>query len=72
MYLHPTYVVSPAREPLSVLDAWMWARQPKDSSGKRPGIKESLRWIEGYERVAELVLGLPWQRLGSLSSITRV
>ena len=50
MYLHPTYAVSPAREPLGVLDAWMWAREPKDGSGKRPGIKESLRWIEGYSR----------------------
>ena len=59
MYLHPTYVVSPAREPLGVLDAWMWAREPKDSSGQRPGIKESLRWIEGYERVAERAKALP-------------
>ncbi|MEO5607997.1 MAG: IS4 family transposase [Polaromonas sp.] len=59
MYLHPTYTISPAREPLGVLDAWMWAREPKDSSGKRPGIKESLRWIEGYERVAERAQALP-------------
>ena len=50
MYLHPTYAISPEREPLGVLDAWMWAREPKDGSGKRPGIKESLRWIEGYSR----------------------
>ena len=59
MYLHPTYAVSPAREPLGVLDAWMWAREPKGSSGKRAGIKESLRWIEGYERVAERAQALP-------------
>ena len=26
MYLHPTYVVSPAREPLGVLDAWECGR----------------------------------------------
>ncbi|MCU0664691.1 MAG: hypothetical protein MUC50_20505 [Myxococcota bacterium] len=45
MYLHPTYVVSPAREPLGVLDAWMWAREPKGPDGKRPGIKESVRLI---------------------------
>ena len=59
MYLHPTYVVSPAREPLGVLDAWMWAREPKGDDGQRPGIKESLRWIEGYERVAERAQALP-------------
>ena len=59
MYLHPTYAVSPEREPLGVLDAWMWGRQPKGSNGQRPGIKESLRWIEGYERVAERAAALP-------------
>ena len=53
MYLHPTYAISPAREPLDVMDAWMWARQPKAADGKRHDIKESQRWIEGYERVAE-------------------
>lgn len=30
MYLHPTYAVTPERVPLGVLDAWMWAREPKD------------------------------------------
>ena len=59
MYLHPTYVISPEREPLGVLDAWMWAREPKDGHGHRPGMKESLRWIEGYERVAERATALP-------------
>ena len=59
MYLHPTYAISPEREPLGVLDAWMWAREPKGSNGQRPGIKESLRWIEGYERVAERATALP-------------
>ena len=62
MYLHPTYAISPEREPLGVLDAWMWAREPKDSTGQRPGIKESLRWIEGYERVAERAKALPGVR----------
>ncbi|SAL06334.1 hypothetical protein AWB78_08015 [Caballeronia calidae] len=28
MYLHPTYAVTPDREPLGVVDAWMWAREP--------------------------------------------
>ncbi|NRO99785.1 IS4 family transposase, partial [Paraburkholderia sp. NMBU_R16] len=40
--------------PLGILDAWMWAREKKDESGKRGGPKESLRWIEGYERIAEM------------------
>ena len=26
MYLHPTYAVTPARAPLGIIDAWMWAR----------------------------------------------
>jgi hypothetical protein len=59
MYLHPTYAVTPDREPLGVLDAWMWAREPKDSDGLRGGPKESQRWIEGYERVAERAQALP-------------
>jgi len=63
MYLHPTYAVSPAREPLGVLDAWMWAREPKGADGTRPGIKESVRWGEGYARVAELAGALPQTRL---------
>jgi hypothetical protein len=54
MYLHPTYAVSPVREPLGVLDAWMWAREPKDASGGTAGSRESERWIGGYTRVAEL------------------
>jgi len=54
MYLHPTYAVSATREPLGVLDAWMWAREPKGSDGQRDGVRESVRWLEGYERVADL------------------
>lgn len=41
LYLHPTYAVTPAREPLGVLDAYMGAREPKGADGVRPGIKES-------------------------------
>ncbi|MFJ4293625.1 IS4 family transposase [Cupriavidus sp. NPDC089707] len=63
MYLHPTYAVTPQREPLGVLDAWMWAREKRDKFGKRGGPKESLRWIEGYERIAEMVAELPGTRL---------
>ncbi len=46
LYLHPTLAVTPEREPLGVLDAWMWAREPKGADGTRPGEKESARWIE--------------------------
>ena len=63
MYLHPTYVVTPEREPLGVTDAWMWARESKATDGKRPGIRESLRWTEGYERIAEMAATMPDTRL---------
>ena len=63
MYLHPTYVVTPGREPLGVIDAWMWAREAKGADGVRPGVRESLRWIEGYERVAEKAPTMPDTRL---------
>jgi hypothetical protein len=63
MYLHPTYAVTLAREPLGVLDAWMWAREPKDAEGHRAGVLESTRWVEGYERMAELASELPETRL---------
>jgi hypothetical protein len=59
LYVHPTYAVSTDREPLGVLDAWIWAREPKDANGQRPGIKESTRWVESYEWVAELATELP-------------
>jgi hypothetical protein len=42
--------VTPAGVALGVLDAWMWARKPKD----QPDVKESIRWVEGYEIVADL------------------
>jgi len=63
MYLHPTYAVTPEREPLGVLDAWMWAREPRDATGARGGMKESTRWIEGYERIAEMASEMPATRL---------
>jgi hypothetical protein len=63
MYLHPTYAVTPDREPLGVLDAWMWAREPRDANGHRGGICESTRWIESYERLAERAPDLPETRL---------
>jgi hypothetical protein len=63
MYVHPTYAVTPEREPLGVLNAWMWARTVKDAAGQRGGPKESLRWIEGYERIAEMAVDMPGTRL---------
>ena len=63
MYVHPTYAVTPEREPLGVLDAWMWAREERDKDGVRHGQKESTRWIEGYERVAEMAADMPATRL---------
>jgi len=59
MYLHPTYAVSTTREPLGVVDAWMWSREAKTADGQYAGVKESERWIEGYERVAECAQQLP-------------
>ena len=63
MYLHPTYAVTPEREPLGMLDAWMWAREKRGNDGLRPGLKESRRWVEGYERIAEQAAELPGTRL---------
>ncbi len=63
MYVHPTYAVSVSREPLGVLDAWMWAREPKDERGERDGIRESVRWTEGYQRLADYAEELPDTRL---------
>ena len=63
MYLHPTYAVSVDREPLGVLDAWMWTRAPKGSKADREALLESTRWVEGYERVAEQAALLPATRL---------
>jgi IS4 transposase len=63
MYVHPTYVVTPEREPLGITDAWMWAREFKGQDGKRAGVRESLRWIEGYERIAKTALTMPETRL---------
>lgn len=63
MYLHLTYAVSVKREPLGVLDAWMWERKPKDASGARPSSKESRRWVENYDRIAKFAAELPDTRL---------
>lgn len=59
MYVHPTLAVSEGGVALGVLDAWMWSRKPKGEAD----IVESLRWTEGYGRVAELAASLPGTRL---------
>ena len=59
LYVHPTLAVTPAGLALGVLDAWMWARKPKDP----PDVKESTRWVEGYEIVADLAEAAPDSRL---------
>ena len=41
----------------------MGARSKKDATGKRNDLKESLRWIEGYDRVAEMAADFPGTRL---------
>ena len=59
LYVHPTLVVTPEGLALGVIDAWMWARGPKD----QPQVKESTRWVEGYEIVADLAEQTPDTRL---------
>ncbi|MGQ7846344.1 IS4 family transposase [Granulosicoccus sp. 3-233] len=60
LLLHPTYVVTPQREPLGLTDSWHWAREFRQSDGARPSeICESQRWIDGYERIAESAASMP-------------
>jgi hypothetical protein len=63
MYLHPTLCITPERLPLGITDAWMWARGlSKAADQANPSLKESRRWIEGYERVADMAQRCPAQR----------
>ena len=62
LYLHPTYVVTPQREPLGVINAWTWAREPKPGAAPRGGVLESVRWVESYERIAEQARAMPATR----------
>ena len=59
MSMHPTLAVTPAGTALRVLDAWMWARKPKNEFD----VKESARWVEGYEILADLAETIPETRL---------
>src|SRR5512142_1539075 len=49
LYVHPTLVVTPDGLALGVIDTWMWAREQQAV----PQVKESTRWLEGYEIVAD-------------------
>ncbi len=62
LYLHPTYVVTPEREPLGVTSAWTWAREFRKGDAPRGGMLESVRWVESYERIAEQARTLPETR----------
>jgi hypothetical protein len=63
LYVHPTYAVSVRREPLGILNSWNWTREFKDERGERGGIRESVRWLESYERLAQHARELPQTRL---------
>ena len=62
LYVHPTLAVTPDGVPLGVLDAWLWARDREtfgDDKRHWPiEAKESMRWLEGFERCAELAESL--------------
>ena len=47
LYLHPTLAVTPERLPLGILDSWSWTRPLEGAE------RESVRWIEGYQRLCE-------------------
>jgi hypothetical protein len=58
-FIHPTLAITPEGVMLGTLDVWRWKREPKGEAL----FKESLRWVEGYERVAEIAATLPATRL---------
>jgi hypothetical protein len=62
IYLHPTYVVTPKREPVGAVNAWMWAQEFKQGDALLGGVLESVRWTESYERIAEQASEMPGTR----------
>jgi len=60
MYVHPTYAVTPQREPLGLVNAWNWVRQAKaqDAQAGAGVVDESLRWVESYAHLVGLAEGL--------------
>lgn len=63
MYVHPTYAVPPDRNRWACLMRGFGHVPVKDATGQRGGPKDSLRWIEGYERIAEIAVDMPGTRL---------
>jgi len=64
LFVHPTYAVTPEREPLGLVNAWNWAREPKpEEGGPRPGVNESVRWVESYAHLVGLASELTTTRL---------
>ena len=51
--------VPPEGVALGVIDAWRWARGPRGESQ----VKARTRWVEGYDRVAELAETVPDTRV---------
>jgi len=47
LYLHVSLAITPERLSLGLLDSWAWTRPFDDADA------ESIRWIEGYQRVCE-------------------
>ena len=72
LYLHPTLAVTPDRVCLGILDAWEFKREP-GSLGKARNAsraieeKESLRWLEGYQRTCERQQEMPGTQLISVA-----
>jgi len=67
LLVHPTYVVTPGREPLGLIDSWNWSRQFRGNGGKRPAdVIESRRWVDGYDRIAESAAAMPNTRCVSV------
>jgi hypothetical protein len=62
LHIHPMLAITPERLCLGVLELWRWVRDASDHGGKDRQHriarsleeKESLRWVEGYKKVAEL------------------
>jgi hypothetical protein len=62
IHIHPMLAVTPEGLCLGVLDFWQWVRDINDHGGRdrqnrlsRPlEQKESLRWVEGYQKVCAL------------------
>ena len=72
LYLHPTLAVTPDRLCLGVLDIYSWVREPgslgRNDDPNRPlEEKESVRWVDGYQKVNELAESLTDTRLTYVS-----